>query len=323
MSYKSIENLNRTIVRNIYKIPDKIELIVYYSHGGLIVATILALHLHKPITNIMYLKEGKIMSSGNRMKKYDNNIKDYKNLLIINDIMNNDSDIIKIKNKIKNICPKKNLIFATVYSNQDSIEKTDIYFESCTTPHFYEWSIFDHPEMENFCVDIDGVLCYDPLPLENDDGEKYLKFIENAPPLVRIRKKIGSLVTNRLEKYRTATEKWLKNNGIVYDELIMQKMPNKQARKEANNYGKFKGNIYKNKNKSTMFIESSLNQAREIADISGKMVYCVDKRTMIYPNQYTPNKIGKKNNTMRKCSRHIRRIGKIWKISKDIVRVTK
>lgn len=51
-------------------------------------------------------------------------------------------------------------------------------------------------------MDIDGVLCADPTPEENDDGEKYRHFLLNTPPLFIPKVTIGTLVTSRLEKYR-------------------------------------------------------------------------------------------------------------------------
>jgi len=307
MNYRSFYDLNRTIASNIYKIPSDIDLIMAFTREGLIVANILALHLHIPITDYQYLKKGKFITPGRRISKMKPNIERCKNILIVHDTIKNSKNNRKIIDEINKKYRNKNIISASVYADEESLDKNDINLEICPAPHIFQWNIFNHSGMANFCVDIDGVLCYDPLPLDNDDGERYLKFIENAPPLVRIQNKIGCLVTNRLEKYRTPTEKWLKKNGIVYGELIMQNLPNQQARREAKNYGSFKGMIYKSRVKSDLFIESSFKQAREIADISGKVVYCVDKRIMIYPNQYYPEQNDKKKYIVRKWKRQKKR----------------
>lgn len=63
-------------------------------------------------------------------------------------------------------------------------------------------------------MDIDGVLCADPTPEENDDGEKYRHFLLNTPPLFIPKVTIGTLVTSRLEKYRPETEAWLQKNHV-------------------------------------------------------------------------------------------------------------
>jgi len=303
MNYRSLDDLNRTILKNLYKIPDNIDLIISLSFGGMMLANILAFHLHVPFTYLSRFKQGKIISCGRRMRKNELDIKKSNKILVVNDSLCMDDNIYKIRKEIINLYPDKEFVFATAYSDIETIDDFDIYLEYCPSPQIFEWNIMYHPGMENFCVDIDGVLCYDPLPIDNDDSEKYLQFIENAKPLIRIRKTIGYLVTNRLEKYRTPTVKWLKKNGIEYRELIMQNLPNQQARRQANNYGLFKGEIYKSK-KADLFIESSFRQARDIANISGKMVYCVDKRMMIYPHQSFPDQ-GATMKFIKKCSKRI------------------
>jgi len=321
MNYRSFDELNQVIINNLHRIPVSTDLVISFTHGGFIVGNLLALHLHLPLTTISYLKEGKIISSGNRMKNQDHNIKKCKELMIVNDSMTNKIEIDRIKKTIKKIHPDKKVTFTTVFADMETIGKNNIYLEHCPTPHIFEWNIYDHTEMKNFCVDIDGVLCHDPLPWQKGEEEKILNFIENAIPLVRIRKKIGFLVTNRLEKYREQTEKWLKKQGIQYGKLYMQNMPDQKARREAKNYGQFKGTIYKEKIKSNMFIESSFGQAREIANISGKMVYCVDKRMMIYPNQSYKEQEDKTMHIKLMWKRHKKRTRRMIKKIESIAQI--
>ena len=126
------------------------------------------------------------------------------------------------------------------------------------------------------CFDLDGVLCEDPTDEQNDDGEKYIDFVLNAPLKVKPTFEIGYIVTSRLEKYRDITEQWLKNNGIRYKELIMMQYKTKEERIKSGAHGKFKGEKYKSLSDTNLFIESNLSQAEEIASISGKTVYCTE-----------------------------------------------
>ena len=41
-----------------------------------------------------------------------------------------------------------------------------------------------HSFLNDSCLDIDGVLCRDPSPEENDDGPRYEKFLTETNPLV-------------------------------------------------------------------------------------------------------------------------------------------
>lgn len=94
-------------------------------------------------------------------------------------------------------------------------------------------------------MDIDGVLCVDPTPEENDDGPRYREFLLNAQPLFIPRTEVGTLVTSRLEKYRPETMAWLKKNHVKYDKLVMLDLPNKEARQRANCHASFKAKEYK------------------------------------------------------------------------------
>jgi uncharacterized HAD superfamily protein len=126
------------------------------------------------------------------------------------------------------------------------------------------------------------VLCADPLPEQNDDGEKYIDFILNAPPLFIPGSKIGTIVTSRLEKYRIQTETWLEiiiSNIMIWLCLIypIWKPDN------ANNHGDHKAKAYMAK-PYVLFIESELNQAIEINRIS-KPVLCTANFEMIFESE--------------------------------------
>jgi orotate phosphoribosyltransferase len=136
--------------------------------------------------------------------------------------------------------------------------------------------------MSYSCVDIDGVLCPDPTPRQNDDGAGYLDFIANAPALHTPNVQVGWLVTCRLEKYRAATEAWLENNGIRYNELVMMDYADAESRRAAGAYGAFKANVYSTTG-ALFFVESNPSQASEIALRSGKPVYCMGTRSLVRP----------------------------------------
>ncbi len=139
-----------------------------------------------------------------------------------------------------------------------------------------------HGDLSEFCVDIDGVLCVDPTEEENDDGKKYESFLSNAAPLIIPTKRIGNLVTCRLEKYRALTKEWLTRHGVRYDKLYMLDLPNKKARLTADCHAKYKAKIYKDLG-APFFIESSLRQAVDIAKFSGKQVLCMETGEMVTP----------------------------------------
>lgn len=283
MNYRSIEDLNRYIATNLGKVPLGTDLIVGVPRSGLLAANMLALHLNLPFTDVEGFINGKILQSGSRLKSYMKPFEAYKKVVIIEDSVWSGGSIQEVREKVEGLYPDKELYYSAVFVVPEATQKVDFYFDICPLPRIFEWNLMHHNNLQKCCVDIDGVLCKDPSEDDNDDGARYEEFLSNAEPFFRPSRTIGYVVTNRLEKYRSQTEAWLAKHNIQYNNLIMLDLPNKEARREANNYGGFKASVYI-KYDCALFIESSLKQSRQIADLSGKPVYCVDARQMIYPN---------------------------------------
>jgi orotate phosphoribosyltransferase len=283
MNYRSIEDLNRYMAINLNKVPVGTDLIVGVPRSGLLAANMLALHLNLPFTDVEGFINGKILQSGNRLKSYVKSFEAYKKVVIIEDSVWSGGSMQEVRERVNGLYPDKEVFYAAVFVIPEARSKVDFYFDICPLPRVFEWNMMHSSIIQNTCVDIDGVLCKDPTEEDNDDGTMYEQFISNVEPYYRPSKTIGYVVTNRLEKYRSLTEAWLAKHNIKYKKLIMLDLPNKEARVQANNYGGFKASVYI-KYDCSLFIESALSQARQIADLSGKPVYCVDVRQMIYPN---------------------------------------
>ena len=275
LNYKSIEDLNKTIFNNIHKFPKNIDLIVGIPRSGMLPANLIALYLNKPYTDIESFKEGKIYASGNRGNLFKNN--EIKTVLIVDDSYNTGSAMNKAKQSLKGLNYK--FIFSAIYSSHKT-QNIDVYCELVPMPRIFQWNMFHHGYLSYSCMDIDGVLCRNPTPEENDDGEKYHKFLLTAEPKFIPTVKVKTLITCRLEKYRPETLFWLKKHNVKYDNLIMLDLPDANTRRIWGKYGEYKANEYKKPN-YMFFIESSLNEAKTIFNITHKPVFCVDEMIML------------------------------------------
>lgn len=280
MNYRTVSELNTLLTQQISIIPQNVDLIVGVPRSGLLAASILSLRLHLPLTDVVGLCEGRIFQSGKRGGEF--NFADIKRALVVDDSSNSGFSIASARKMIEDANLPIHVDFSAVYSTSEAKKSLDYYWEICEAPRVFEWNVMHHSVIECACVDIDGVLCRDPNEMENDDGENYIKFIDTVDPLVVPAGVINTLVTCRLEKYRNATEKWLRSAGIRYNELIMLDLPSGSARRKWGRYGEYKGEVYK-KSKNRLFIESSLHQAHKIADISTKPVLATDLNIMVYP----------------------------------------
>jgi len=282
MNYRNISDLNHTILKNISIIPRNFDLIIGIPRSGMLPANLLSLYLNKPYTDLQSFLNGHIYKAGARSQFFD--ISEFKNILVVDDSVASGSAIKECKETLKHLSEKFNFEYCAVYVVPGKQKLVDFYFELVPLPRYFQWNIFNHTTLEKACFDIDGVLCLDPTPEQNDDGEKYLEFILNVPPLFIPGCKIGTIVTSRLEKYRKPTETWLKANNIDYKELVMLDLPDMEARQKANNHGNHKAKAYLSK-PYVLFIESDYGQAIEINRISKKPVLCIENFEMIFKSE--------------------------------------
>ena len=279
INYRTISNLNQTILKNLHKFPHDIDLVVGLPRSGMLPANLLALYLNKPYTDIDSFIDGRIYGCGDRGQFISKDIS--KKVLIVDDSICSGKALNKAKDKLSLFVEKKDFIFyfSAIYSSPEAKEKVDIFCEIVEHPRIFQWNLFHHTSFlpHSFC-DIDGVLC--PNPPIDDDGEQYINYIKNAPKLYTPTVEIDTLISCRLEKYRAITEKWLKQNGIKYKHLILLNLPSKEARLKWRKHGEYKGKLYKKSN-AILFIESSLWEAQKIQKISHKPVFCIETFEML------------------------------------------
>jgi uncharacterized HAD superfamily protein len=135
-----------------------------------------------------------------------------------------------------------------------------------------------------WAVDLDGVICQLPTDnCESDDEDYWRHHFETVQPLYLPRLlPVKAIVTSRLEKYRKVTEEWLDRWGVKYSELVMHPADSATKRdSDPTSHGIRKGNWYRNRADVSLFVESELDQAQQIVDISGKLVFCTANQRLM------------------------------------------
>jgi len=282
MHYRSLEDLNTTILLNLYKIPYDIDLIVGVPRSGLLAANLIALHLNVGLADVDSFVNGKLFKAGMRYRTIAKPFDECRNILVVDDSLYTGTSMLEVKEMLSTKFPDKNILYSAVFVVPDATPLLDIYFDICPFPRVFEWNLMHHSLLSQCCMDIDGVLCHDPLEIENDDAFNYETFLKTAKPIFKPTKKVGCLVTNRLEKYRSETIQWLQSMGIQYNHLRMLNLPSQTIRKQVNRYAEFKAVCYL-ESEALLFIESDIRQAQLIAALSNKQVYCSANRKMITP----------------------------------------
>lgn len=286
MVFKTLKDLSVDLVRNIDKIPKDIDLIIGIPRSGLMVATIIALYLNKPVADLDTFSRGELPEAGRTKNKkgWITSFEDVKKVLIVEDTADTGKSIIGAKNRIEQCGFNKEYVYLAGYVTSQSKSFVDIYFDIINQPRLFEWNYLHHRSMLlSTCMDMDGVLCDDPTDEENDDGDRYIKFIKEAKPKLIPSSKIGWIVTSRLEKYRNETEAWLRDHNIDYGELIMMNLDTAEERRQLGNHALFKADVFKKKKSAILFVESEETQAEKIYQLTGKCVLC--SSTLEYYNE--------------------------------------
>jgi uncharacterized HAD superfamily protein/hypoxanthine phosphoribosyltransferase len=282
MNYRNIRDLNNIILKNLSIIPRDFDLIVGVPRSGMLPANLLSLYLNRPYTDIHSFMNGHIYKAGARGQFFD--IKAFKKILVVDDSVASGAALQECRENLKELSSQFDIKYCAVYVIPGKEKSVDYFFEVVPLPRYFQWNILNHTTLEKACFDIDGVLCADPLPEQNDDGVKYIDFILNAPPLFIPGSRIGTIVTSRLEKYRKETETWLQANNVKYNDLVMLDLPDMAARQRANNHGDHKAKAYLAK-PYVLFVESDLTQAIQINQIAKKPVLCTENFEMIFDSE--------------------------------------
>lgn len=305
--YRSVADLNRCITDNIHTLPDDIDVIAVVPRSGMVAASIMALYLDVALTDFYGLLKGRIMQGGRRT--HDRAPVKIRRALIVDDAIASGWQIEKIRQELDNAELNFPVDILAVYVPPDKTTSADHCFEVLPYHQLFEWTRMNHVILPHCCVDMDGVLCRDATPEEDDDGERYRAFLADVEPKLRPKRKIGWIVTSRLEKYRDLTEAWLARHDIHYDQLIMLDLPDKQARLQGDTIVAYKSKNYIS-TAATLFIESSVNESIRIAQFSGRPVLCIDNSEMILPSDlaYIKGKVNRLHKSApRKVLRLIRR----------------
>ncbi|WP_290844199.1 phosphoribosyltransferase family protein [Henriciella sp.] len=286
MNYRSFSDLAQVIRANAAILPDDVDLVVGVPRSGIAPASMIALSKNVDFTDLeSYLLNRPLAHGRTRRTSAPglNSPFDAKHTLVIDDSVHTGGTIKGIRSRIAKVNPLGKISYGVIYAAKSLPDVIDLHFEILAGPRAFEWNALHLPIVETFCLDIDGVLCRDPSDSENDDGEAYREFLLTVAPQVVPTHVVGHLVTSRLEKFRSETERWLHEKGIRYKKLHMLDLPDAETRRRLGTHASFKARVYRSLSKSRFFIESEPHQAQKIAKLSGKPVLCYQNQVIYRP----------------------------------------
>lgn len=266
MVFISLNQLYKDIRDLSVKLPT-FDIVAGIPRSGMIAAGILSSHLNLPLgsvdrTNGLIVFQGGVRDSPPAGKR----------ILVLEDSAHSAFFLTWIHDFLPGYVVKTAAIYV-----EDHIKHRLHYFgKICPQPRLFSWGFMNCDLLKIACVDMDGVLCVNPTNNQNDDGPRYRDFVINTPQIYRpLRKPIHSIVSSRMEKYRSLTEAWLLKHNVAYNNLVLTNYLSASERQKDNRYAELKAEYYKSVN-CGWFVESDSRQAKRIADLTGKPVICSD-----------------------------------------------
>lgn len=315
MNYRSVNDLSRLVTKHAGKVPADVDLVVGIPRSGMLVASLVSLKLNLPLTDLYsFLRNDDLKRGDTRQYKHAQLIKplEAKKILLVDDSIASGSSMAKAVSQLRGQFRGSVCTFVA-FAERHNVSAVDLHLELVEQPRVFEWNIMHHHYINHACIDIDGVLCVDPVSPEAEDGPDYQQRLANASPLFIPSIKASKLVTTRFERYRSDTERWLKRHGVKYDTLYMYPDVSDEERRAPGAKARFKAEVYRQDPHCVLFIESEEAQARDIMRMADKPVFCVESNEMYVPGAtlgaIKTQTIRKGRSLIRKCGE---RLTSLW-----------
>lgn len=274
-------------------VPSNCRGICGVARSGMMPAAAIAAHMHLPLYYVS--KEGQFGSVGHGIRfnsevDTDGGFTEREKveldgpLFVVDDSVHDGMTYWMVRKHL----PSDHL-FNSVYLKPGREMFVDHYAKMCPSPHLFEWNLLNTLMMapleetelvdpylgHGAALDFDGIICQDPQ--WGDDRVDNLDWLLALKPNKYIprRCRVQLIVTNRLEKWRDATDEWCKKWGVSYKKMIMS--PYESAEERDKHYPQcaveLKGKAFL-ESECNLFIESDPLQAQLIHEYSKKPVLC-------------------------------------------------
>lgn len=248
--------------------PD-IDFVVGISRSGMLPASILAYHLHLPLWGVS--RHTGIANMGHGVRLESRGWQEPSHILLIDDTVASGREMTACYPIVRERFPDAKITRAVIYARPSAIHAVDAFFAVYDGYHYLEYNFANAGHGSLGAWDMDGLICRDFTLDECRSMDVYRSAMASIVPLyLPKRLPIPLIVTARPESTRDITLDWLARHGVRVERLIM--WPGK-AHPPASEVAPWKAKHYAESNLH-LFVESDPEQAKTIADITGKAVLC-------------------------------------------------
>jgi adenine/guanine phosphoribosyltransferase-like PRPP-binding protein len=280
-SYITTAQLADDTRRLLTLLPDDIDTIAAISRSGLLPGSLLAYHLHLPM--LIVSRQTGVTDPGHGARLASGDPAPPRHILLLDDTAASGREMTACLPILRAAHPSAKITRAVVYCRPEARHAVDLYARAYPGLHYLEWNWPNAGHGTACAFDFDGILCRDFTAEEVSTEDRYRSTMVTIEPLFLPRRAgIPLIVTARPESTRELTLAWLARHGVRVDRLIMRDWEWNPATDWNASVGEWKARHYAASH-LRLFAESDPDQARIIAEKSGKAVLCPSLGRVIPP----------------------------------------
>jgi hypoxanthine phosphoribosyltransferase len=204
--------------------PTDFDVIIGIPRSGMIVASMIACRLGRPLTTPDLYCEGKWWAS--QLIKPTS----FRRALLVDDSVNAGMAIARARATLAQGPSNVKVTTAAVVAHRrEARELVDLHYRLLLHPTIFEWNLLHMKAMNVLSVSLEGVLC-DRLPQGVSlASEGFAHWAAETRCLQVPSYEIDFVISMRGEQLRDVTQRWLARHGVRYRELLLVDAANKDA----------------------------------------------------------------------------------------------
>jgi hypothetical protein len=264
--YRSIDDLDRLVRDAATRLPGDIDLVVGIPRSGLLVASLLALHMHLPMATLPGFMRGEILHVGRRLARRSQTPR---KVLVVDDSVSSGAQLRVARDALTGMDVP--LLFGVAYSTPEALALVDFAFEVLPQPRVFEWNILNGETLRTSCVDLDALeaeaSAWDAVA--GSDGRDRIGRHFHYP--------IGHITSTRGEADRGAIEAFLRRRGVSWGRLWL-------AGEATGSGDDHRATAYRDSG-ALLFIAHDRAVARSVAEKAQRPVFSTETMQLIYPGR--------------------------------------
>jgi hypothetical protein len=254
--YRSVDDLNRLVRTAAPRLPGDIDLIVGIPRSGLLVANLLALHMHVPMATLGGFARGEVLDVGSRFARRPAALR---KVLVVDDSVSSGAQLRAARDRLAG--KDVPLLFAAAYCTPEALSLVDFAFEVLPQPRAFEWNILNGELLRSACVALDAISA------GGRDG-----------PAQHFQYPVAHVVSTAPEARRAEIQAFLEKRSVACSRLWLA--PDGFAINAAAHLA----DVYRRSGAQILIVDD-LATACRVADVSGRAVFAVETMQMAYPGR--------------------------------------